>query len=91
MNKYDNNILRNLTTVDYQVVMLPDLPSNEVVTLNPDNSYTIFIKDSLDYKTKKNLFIHAAKHILKDDFYVTDKTAGTIENEARKSDTERRL
>ena len=80
MKKY-NNIFKNLVGIDYQVVMLPDLPAGEAVTLNADNSYTIFINDTLDYKTKKELFIHAAKHILKDDFYIEDKTADQVESD----------
>ena len=53
---------------DYQVVLI-DLPVNEVVTKNEDDSCTIFINAKLGYEGQRKAFHHAVRHIAKDDFY----------------------
>lgn len=58
--------------IDYQVYFLKDLPVNEAVTINEDDSYTIFIKESLCPAKKIQAFHHALYHITHDDFYKDD-------------------
>ena len=53
---------------DYQVFLI-NLPVNEMVTKNPDDSYTIFINARLGYEGQRNAFRHAMKHISDDDFF----------------------
>ena len=40
----------------------------EVVTENDDGSYSIFIDPSLDYETQFSKYVHAVKHINRNDF-----------------------
>lgn len=56
--------------IDYQVRLIP-FPGGKVhesVTKNEDSSYTIFIDANLPREGQKERFIHAIKHILKEDF-----------------------
>lgn len=56
--------------IDYQVRLIP-FPGGKVhesVTRNEDSSYTIFIDANLLREGQKERFIHAIKHILKEDF-----------------------
>ena len=76
----EKELIKKIATVDYQVIMQPGLPMPEVVTLNNDNSYTIFIDDSLSIKEKRRAFFHAIRHIFQDDFY-SAKPADDIEKD----------
>ena len=57
--------------ISYQIVMI-NMPGkvNECVTLNEDDSYTIFINDSLSPDSKREALLHAFRHINSDDFYI---------------------
>lgn len=77
MNKDD--ILKKLSTIDYQVILVSNMTAEEVVTLNSDNSYTIVLNDTLSIRRKKVAFLHAAMHMIKDHFYDDTKTATQIE------------
>lgn len=50
-------------TVDYQVI-LTNIPSDEAVTKNDDDSFTIFINKNLIYEKQQKAFHHAMYHIL---------------------------
>ena len=58
------------TLIDYCVyfIKFPTGKVRESVVENEDGSYTIFIDDSLSREMQKNVFFHAMKHILGDDF-----------------------
>ena len=43
MNKDD--ILKKISTIDYQVILVSNMTADEVIALNSDNSYTILIND----------------------------------------------
>ena len=53
---------------DYQVIIM-DMPVPEMVTKNPDDSYTIFINANLSRTQQEEVCLHALKHIKNDDFY----------------------
>lgn len=54
---------------DYNVnVIIRDLPIPEMVTKNPDDSYTIFINASLSSEMQEEMFEHALRHITGRDF-----------------------
>lgn len=55
--------------IDYQII-LARLPGrvNETVTKNEDDSYTIFIEESLSPEYQKKATLHALRHILENDF-----------------------
>lgn len=67
--------------IDYQVHFVK-LGNNvkEAVTKNEDDSYTIFIESRLCKEEQNNVFLHAIKHILENDFEKTD--VNVIELEA---------
>ena len=50
-------------TIDYQVVLV-SIPSDEAVTKNEDDSFTIFINKNLTYERQQKAFHHAMYHIL---------------------------
>ena len=55
--------------IDYNVnVIIRDLPIPEMVTKNPDDSYTIFINASLSAEMQERMFEHALRHITGHDF-----------------------
>lgn len=56
---------------DYQVFLI-NLPVNEMVTKNPDDSYTIFINARLDFESQQKAYYHAMKHIAHGDFHKTN-------------------
>ena len=64
-------------TIDYQIqlIQFPNKKVKESVTENEDGSYTIFIDENLSLNERQNVFLHAMKHILGDDFtkYNIDK------------------
>lgn len=55
--------------IDYHVFML-DLPArvHGITVLNEDDSYTIFINDSLSPTAKRNALRHEVRHIKEHDF-----------------------
>lgn len=57
-------------TIDYQVqlIQFPTTKTKELVVLNEDDSYTIFIESSLSYEEQQKAFKHAMIHILNADF-----------------------
>lgn len=60
--------------IDYQVILIhfPSGKTKETVTENEDGSFTIFIEESLSKIEQRNVFLHAMKHILGDDFSKND-------------------
>lgn len=54
---------------DYQII-LARLPGkvNETVTKNEDDSYTIFVEETLAPEYRKEAMLHALRHISEDDF-----------------------
>lgn len=55
-------------TIDYQVILLDGMRTNEAVTENEDGSYTIFINDRLCEEKRLKSFRHAMNHIKGFDF-----------------------
>jgi len=64
--------------IDYQVVMM-DMPCkvHETVTVNSDDSYTIFINSRDCIERQQTSLLHAIKHITEKDFEKND--VNTIE------------
>ena len=69
--------------IDYQVrlIKFPPGKAYEAVTLNEDGSYTIFIDRALSREGQQQKFLHALKHILKNDF--EKENASLIEHDIR--------
>lgn len=59
---------------DYHVELIhfPIGSVRETVTLNEDDTYTIFIEASLDKSAQQEAFLHAMKHITGRDFTKAD-------------------
>ena len=55
-------------TIDYQIVYLDGMKTNEAVTENEDGSFTIFINDALCELKRIKAVRHALEHIGSDDF-----------------------
>lgn len=55
-------------TIDYQIVYLDGMKTNEAVTENEDGSFTIFINDALCDLKRIKAVQHALEHIGSDDF-----------------------
>lgn len=55
-------------TIDYQVIFLDGMRTNEAVTENEDGSYTIFINERLCEEKRLKSFRHALNHITNFDF-----------------------
>ena len=49
-------------------VVITNMSVDEAVTMNEDNSYTVFISDSLSPEYKQKAYIHALTHICNCDF-----------------------
>ena len=58
-------------SISYQVILM-DMTVNEVVSVNEDGSYTIFINSRLNYEKQMKSYLHAMKHITGDDFQKDD-------------------
>lgn len=58
-----------LTTQDVNIIFR-DFPNygKEMVVLNEDGSYTVFINTRLNYEQQMKAYLHAMKHITGDDF-----------------------
>ena len=54
--------------IDYNVIMLDKMKTEEAVVVNEDGSYTIFINDNLHPDKKRSAATHALKHIENGDF-----------------------
>lgn len=59
-------------TIDYQVIFLDGMRTNEAVTENEDGSYTIFINERLCEEKRLKSFRHALNHITNFDFEKED-------------------
>lgn len=57
---------------DVFVYFLSGISVNEAVTENEDGSYSIFINDGLSPDGKKAAYLHAMKHIERNDFDMGD-------------------
>ena len=57
---------------DYQVILMDNMPLNEVVTPNEDDSCTTFINARLSRESQLQAYRHAMKHITEDDFCKED-------------------
>jgi len=68
-----------ITNIGYQVhfIKLPD-DVRSCVTLNEDDTYSIFIDDRLSCAQQWIAFVHEMKHILRGDFS-SDRTADELE------------
>lgn len=55
-------------------VVFRDFPNfgKEMVVLNEDGSYTVFINTRLNYEQQMKAYLHAMKHITGDDFQKDD-------------------
>lgn len=62
-----------MTTQDVNVVFR-DFPNfgKEMVVLNEDGSYTVFINTRLNYEQQMKSYLHAMRHIVGDDFQKED-------------------
>lgn len=62
-----------MTTQDVNIVFR-DFPNygKEMVILNEDGSYTIFINSRLNYEQQMKAYLHAMKHIVGEDFRKED-------------------
>ena len=69
-------------TIDYQIVYLDGMKTNEAVTENEDGSFTIFINDGLCELKRLKAVQHALAHIGNDDF--TKENVQEIESSAHK-------
>ena len=60
--------------IDYQVRLINFPPGKvrEAVTENEDGSYTIFIEENLSQSERQREFLHAMRHIARDDFLNND-------------------
>lgn len=58
--------------IDYQVFLLDNMKTNEVVTQNEDGTYSIFINNRLCEQKQVKSFNHAIKHIVGCDFEKED-------------------
>lgn len=59
-------------TIDFQVFLLDNMKTNEVVTQNEDGTYSIFINNRLCEQKQIKSFNHAVSHIRKQDFEKED-------------------
>ena len=71
-----------MLTIDYQIVYLDGMKTNEAVTENEDGSFTIFINDALCELKRIKAVQHALDHIGSDDF--TKENVQEIESTAHK-------
>lgn len=55
-----------------QIVYLDDMDTNEAITENEDNSYTIFINRNLSEAKRLKAIQHALEHIKEKDFEKSD-------------------
>ena len=67
--------------IDYINVVLADMPVNEAVTENEDGGFTVFINSRLSRTKQRRSFLHALRHIVRDDFH-TEKEADRVEHES---------
>lgn len=70
-------------TIDYQVVFLNGMRTNEAVTENEDGSYTIFINDQLCEEKRLKSFRHALNHIENFDFEKGDVQKIELESHSK--------
>lgn len=79
------------TLIDYNVklIQFPNKKIKESVVKNEDDSYTIFIEASLSSEEQKQVFAHAMKHIIGNDFSKAD--ADIIEHYAHQGKLETEL
>lgn len=68
------NVVINIELKDFPV------SGREMVILNEDGSYTIFLNSRLNWESQMNGYIHAMKHILGEDF--SKNNVQEIEKEA---------
>lgn len=63
-----------MMTPDANVIVMdfPNTKEKEMVTENPDGSYTIFINARFSYDTQLKAYRHAMQHIENQDFEKTD-------------------
>lgn len=61
-------------TKDVNVILLdfPNAKEKEVVTLNEDGTYTVFINSRLSYEAQLKAYDHALRHIKDEDFEQSD-------------------
>lgn len=53
--------------IDINVFIPGNLPVHEAVTENEDGSYSIFISDNLSPAARHDAYLHALKHIYRND------------------------
>lgn len=56
------NVVINIELKDFPV------PGREMVILNEDGSYTVFLNSRLNWESQMDGYVHAMKHILGEDF-----------------------
>lgn len=63
-----------MTTPDVNVIVMdfPNTKEKEMITENPDGSYTIFINTRFSYDTQLKAYQHAMQHIKNQDFEKAD-------------------
>lgn len=63
-----------MTTPDVNVIVMdfPNTKEKEMITENPDGSYTIFINTRFSYDTQLKAYQHAMQHIENQDFEKAD-------------------
>lgn len=74
-----------MTDVDYnvQLISFPTSKVHEAVTPNEDGSITIFLDKNMTFEAQKERFLHAMKHLRRNDF--DRENVQDIETEAHKS------
>ena len=69
-------------TIDYQIVFLGGMKTNEAITENEDGSFTIFVNNALCELKRFQAIRHALMHIGSDDF--KKESVQEIESDAHK-------
>ena len=67
-------------TIDYQIICIDGMKTNEAITENEDGSFTIFINNNLCESKRLQAVRHALTHIENDDF--TKENVQEIEKDA---------
>lgn len=63
-------------------INFPNTKADELVTLNEDGSYSIFINSRLSHEAALKAYTHALNHIKNGDFFKSSDELNTFETEA---------
>ena len=58
--------------IDFRTIGIHGTGTHEIVTPNPDGTYTVLLNARLTYQQQVSAYQHALSHIVNDDFYKCD-------------------